>query len=1322
MGTINSLSIPFLIDSGASVSILRKDIFDSIPLELRPQVIPVRMNLLTATGAASEFSGKVDLEIKLGNHVCKHEFLLAEIKDAAIIGTDFMSRFHIDILFTKGSLRIGNDFIPYFTNQGEVSCCKVSIAETVEVPPHSEMIIKGHAFGRIKYNSIGIVETNKEFIEKTGLLLARSVIQQNSNTIPLRVINFSEDPIKVHKNTVAGLFEPVDVQQVVSVDKPKESVNCIKVATEKEMPEHLIEVFEKGSDGLCKENKNQLKDFLCSYADVFSTSSSDIGHTELIKHKINTGNAPPIKQRPYRLPLAKREAAEKEIETMASRGIIEPSSSAWCSPVVMVKKTDESIRFCCDFRKLNSITLNDCQPLPRIDDTLDALSGNKWFSTLDMRSGYWQCDLEESDREKTAFAIPGSGLWQFKVLCFGLSGAPATFERLVERIFSGLTWKICLVYLDDIIVYSKDFEEHLRNLREVCDRLRQSNLKLHPGKCVLTRSEVTFLGHRVTQDGIRTDEAKISAVRDWPVPKNVKDTRSFIGFCSYYRRFVKDFAIVAKPLHKLTEKGSKFNWSVDCQEAFTKLKELLITAPVLGYPLDKGEFTLDCDASFYGMGAVLSQMQDGIEKPIAYYSKTFSKCEKNYCVTRKELLAIVLAVKNFHHYLYGRKFIVRSDHGSLRWLMNFKNPEGQLARWLEVLGGYQFTIIHRPGRIHCNADALSRRPCPENCSHCSKKETQASASVVGVLAHDAEAGVATEQLKNDQVKAQVNPGLEDVNTIHNEAFTNDKCVYGKTLVCPNPGTPMEAISNKECMGEKLDSNQINPSCQGPMTYQMLMPTGETLTDVCWSDSSTKGQMDFDVRAVQTRSMKKTTPEILPNGLISSKESDDFDKSLDLQKEQEQDNILGIVRQWLVNSTKPEWSEISKYGPGVKFYWTRLESFDIKDGVLYRKWESDDGSTISWLIVLPEIFKDLVLKHLHDSAMGGGHLGVKKTLSKVRQRYFWFGVRKFVERWCHKCDVCASRKSPVCKAKAPMRQYNVGAPLERVAMDIMGPLPTSEYGNKHVLVIGDYFTKFVHAIPIVNQEAQTVARAFIENFVTIFGVPMQLHTDQGANFEARVFQELCKVLDIDKTRTTVMRPQSDGMAERYMRTVVNMLASFVSEHQRDWDQYIPLVMMAYRSSEHETTGVTPCQMMFGREINLPVDLVMGRPFKESDGSNPQPDDYLDKLEQAIGRVHELARRKMNLSSNSMKKTYDHKIHHTKYNVGDHVWYYQYQRKVGRNPKFQRPWHGPYVVISRLNDVLYRIKMTPKSKPKVVHHDKLKRYVGENSPTWFQQSSD
>ncbi|CAC5392821.1 Retrovirus-related Pol polyprotein from transposon 297,Retrovirus-related Pol polyprotein from transposon 17.6,Transposon Ty3-I Gag-Pol polyprotein,Transposon Ty3-G Gag-Pol polyprotein,Retrovirus-related Pol polyprotein from transposon 412 [Mytilus coruscus] len=444
---------------------------------------------------------------------------------------------------------------------------------------------------------------------------------------------------------------------------------------------------------------------------------------------------------------------------MASSGIIEPSSSAWCSPVVMVtKKKDQSIRFCIDFRKNNVKTEKDCQPIPRIEDTLDTLSGSKWFSTLDMRSGYWQCGLDEKDREKTAFAIPGSGLWQFKVLCFGLCGAPATFERLVEKIFSGLTWRICLVYLDDIIVFSKTFDEHLKNLSEVCDRLRSANLKLHPKKCFLLQKEGTFLGHKVSHEGINTDDEKIKAVQDWPTPKNVKDVRSFIGLCSYYRRFVENFSTIAKPLHQLIEKCKKFEWTEACNCSFEHLKKLLISAPILGYPINDGGFILETDASNVGMGAVLSQIQDGEERVIGYFSKTFSKSERNYCVNRKELLAIVSAVKNFHHYLYGRSFTVRTDHGSLRWLVNFKNPEGQLARWLETLGAYDFQIpvIHRPGRIHSNADALSRRPCPDDCSYCSKVEDKFSNVGLG------EVEINNEISTKEVVKSVV---VDDTNTL-----------------------------------------------------------------------------------------------------------------------------------------------------------------------------------------------------------------------------------------------------------------------------------------------------------------------------------------------------------------------------------------------------------------------------------------------------------------------------------------------------------------------------------------------------------------------------
>jgi hypothetical protein len=476
-----------------------------------------------------------------------------------------------------------------------------------------------------------------------------------------------------------------------------------------------------------------------------------------------------------------------------------------------------------------------------------------------------------------------------------------------------------------------------------------------------------------------------------------------------------------------------------------------------------------------------------------------------------------------------------------------------------------------------------------------------------------------------------------------------------------------------------------------------------------------------VGAVKTRSMDNRESSIERGTHVSNNDDtccEIIHSKDELENEQRNDTTLKLILSWKENNLKPSWAEVSKYGTEVKYYWNRIDSLEIKENILCRKWESEDGQTITWQIVIPDKLKASVLQQLHDSVTGG-HLGVKKTLSKVRHRYFWYGVRKYVEYWCKKCDICASRKSPPVRPKAPMRQYNVGAPLERIAIDVMGPLPTSTVGNKYLLVIGDYFTKFVHAVPMRNQEADNVAKKLIENFITIFGVPMQIHTDQGTNFESNLFKALCKYLDIDKTRTTVMRPQSDGMAERYMRTIEDMLSSFVGTRQNDWDKYIPLIMMAYRSSVHETTGVTPCRMMFGHEINLPVDLVLGRPFQEKVYENAP--DYVRDLENIVDKVHAFARSHMNMSSDVMKKTYDHKIHQKLHNSGDPVWYYQYQRKVGLNPKLQKPWHGPFVVIERLNDVMYRIKLSPKSKPKVVHHDKLKPYVGENRPTWFTGST-
>ena len=366
------------VDSGGSVSILRKDIFDTIPPSSRPIIKPARMSLLTATGEASQFIGKVDLEIKLGVHVFKHEFLFAEIKDTAILGMDFFMKHKIDLLFSKGCIKVKEDFFPCFTNKGDPKCCIISVAETGEIPPESEEIIKGQIYVMVNYDSLDIIESNGNFVENTGLLIAKSVVQHNSNVIPLRVVNFSHQPVTVHKNTIATKFEPADVKVVVN--KLIRRVQGVNVSPGLDLPEHLTELYNNSSKALSESDSRKLKEFLLKYQDVLSKSSSDIGYTELIQHGINTGNAPPIKLKPDIIPLTKREVAEKEIQDMANRGIIEPFTSAWCSPIVMVtKKSDNKIRFCCDFRRINDLSANDCLSTPRIDDILDSLSRNHWL-------------------------------------------------------------------------------------------------------------------------------------------------------------------------------------------------------------------------------------------------------------------------------------------------------------------------------------------------------------------------------------------------------------------------------------------------------------------------------------------------------------------------------------------------------------------------------------------------------------------------------------------------------------------------------------------------------------------------------------------------------------------------------------------------------------------------------------------------------------------------------------------------------------------------------------------------------------------------------
>ena len=698
--------VDMLVDTGSAVTLVHYRVLQKAKRDFKLGL--VSEPVVSANGQPLDIKGKCELEIFLGGVTVVHPVLVAaDVTQDCLLGIDFLGKHNCTIDFNGKTIKIDKEVVALKGKNELPKVFRISLAETVVVPGHHEMILPAKFKGAECGDGVlGIVEPSPGFAKQHDLLLARVVAQPKENMLPVRVVNLSPTPVTLYQNTSVGTFSQLEGSAL-------EPASCNRLATKKTQGQTkpmVSEQFDLDTMDLSSPQKSKLANLLDEFSDIFSSGPEDIGRTGIVKHQIDTGNHPPIKQPPRRVPMHQQGTLRKHVEDMLQHGVVQPSTSPWAAPIVLVKKKDGTTRFCVDYRKLNDVTRKDAYPLPRIDETLDALAGAKVFTTLDLASGYWQVEMDAADREKTAFATR-HGLFEFQIMPFGLCNAPGTFQRLMEFVLAGLQWQTCLVYLDDVVVYGRDFSEHLERLREVFKRLRQAGLKLKPSKCFLLRPRVPYLGHVISAEGVSTDPAKIEAVKQWPVPSRVTDVRSFLGLASYYRRFIQDFAEIAAPLHRLTAKTTeKFKWTPECDRAFRVLKEKLVSAPVLAFPCFGEEFVVDCDASDYGLGAVISQRQDGDEKVIAYASRVLEDRERRYSTTKKEMLAMVYAIKHFRHYLYGKPFTVRTDHNALKWLQSFKEPEGQVARWLETLAQYNYKIEHRPGKKHQNADALSRNP------------------------------------------------------------------------------------------------------------------------------------------------------------------------------------------------------------------------------------------------------------------------------------------------------------------------------------------------------------------------------------------------------------------------------------------------------------------------------------------------------------------------------------------------------------------------------------------------------------------------------------
>lgn len=1141
------------------------------------------------------------------------ELLVAETNMEVLLGMDFLKVHNCRLDFPRSILHLDREVLHCWDQNEDNAHFRVVSDTRTEVPPYEPVIVVGRIQRTGEITEWGLIEPCEKLTEKTDLLVGRTVVSARQDTVPVRIINCSDRPVILHPNQQLGWCDSVNWCEstdpedgetaIFSVNQPSTPI----VDDPETVPDHLQDLFQRSSKYLHDSQSEQLAHVLCQYHNIFSVTREDFGRTSLVKHGIDTGDSRPVKQPSRRLAFAKREAEKVEIEKMLKQGVIRPSSSPWASPVVMVEKKDKSMRFCIDFRRLNDLTRKDAYPLPRVDDCLESLAGAQWFSTLDLSSGYWQVELEEEAKSKTAFATR-SGLYEFNVMPFGLANAPSTFERLMEMVMRSLQWEECLIYLDDIISFGTTFEQELERLTRVFDRLRHANLRLKPSKCHLFQTGVDFLGHHVSRDGIHTCEDKVEAVKSWPEPVNLKELRSFLGLCSYYRKFIKDFAKIASPLNALVKKSVTFSWTEGCQHAFDQLKQTLTSAPVLAYPEMEGQFVLDCDASKVAVGAVLSQVQDGQEKVIAYSSRTLNSHEKNYCVTRLEMLAVVTAIRRFKTYLWGRPVTLRTDNAAVNYMIHIKEPQGQLARWLEELGCYDLQVTHRAGRIHTNADALSRRPCRQ----CGRLDEPAV-------------------------------GLNE-----------------------STGSKSECLGHCAVITCQRRKGNVQPTANRGMWLQG------------WD-------------------------------------------SLELHDSQIRDSEIKLIMEALQNdSGKPDWSAVSGESQAVKTLWGQWNRLSIRDGILCRKWEDDTGETIRWQVVVPTEKRQEVLNHTHDSP-AAGHMGVTRTVHRVRQGFYWVGIKRDVRQYCRQCDACTARKSTAGAPKAPMREHMTETPMTRIAVDITGPLPETTNKHKYILVIGDYFTKWSEAIPLCNQEASTVARALVDHWICRWGSPYFIHSDQGRNFESELFQQIMVLFGVNKTRTTPLHPQSNGMIERFNRTLIQMLAIYVKDCPEKWDEHLHFASMAYNSSVHSTTGFTPYKMKFGTEMQLPIHVLTGDPNDDAvtlPADTSEYETYVDEVKHRVKLAHDTARAITKKSMKVYKDHYDTGARSRQLDVGQPVWVYKPYRKKGVCPKLQCKWDKVYIITAKLDDVLYRVQKGRKGKGQVIHIQRLMPYEGRNLPTWWK----
>lgn len=783
---VNGVDCNSLLDTGSQVTTVSNSFYNQYLSDQTIYPVSDILEIEGANGQSVPYAGYVQLNVQFPKEFIASE---PEVQTLALIVSDVRSNSNIPILIGTNTLDpLYEQFCDDISPQANPYCGYQQVLKTLQLR-HKQNSDGRLGFVKLRGREPNVIPAGEKVVlegfvsvsgmnnEEWALLeqpsvssLPGGIFTDNClitlptyapHKIPVVMRNETSHDVVLPINCViAELSVPQEIIQTQNTKQQQEAspacqtqtASCssqqqpAKQTSEQECNQSSNLKFDFGDSPLPEEWKTRMTQKLNSYSDIFSRHDLDFGHATKVKHSIKLKDETPFKHRPRPIHPQDYGAVRRHLQTLLEAGIIRESESPFSSPIVVVKKKNGDIRLCVDYRKLNLQTIKDAYALPNLEESFSALHGSQWFTVMDLKSGYYQIGMEESDKSKTAFVCP-LGFWEWNRMPQGITNAPSTFQRLMEKCMGDINLQEVLVFLDDLIVFSKTLEEHEVRLTNVLNRLRENGLKLSPEKCRFFQTSVRYLGHIVSRSGVETDPQKTEALKTWPRPQILKELKSFLGFSGYYRRFVQDYSKIVKPLTNLTAgyppnrkvtKATKRDikyyspkepfgerWTPDCQKAFEEIIEKLTSSPVLGFANPKLPYILHTDASTTGLGAALYQEQDGQSRVIAYASRGLSHSEARYPAHKLEFLALKWAItEKFHDYLYGNTFTVITDNNPLRYILTTAKLDATSYRWLAALSTFSFDIKYRAGKQNQDADGLSRRPHGELINDsCSQEES-----------------------------------------------------------------------------------------------------------------------------------------------------------------------------------------------------------------------------------------------------------------------------------------------------------------------------------------------------------------------------------------------------------------------------------------------------------------------------------------------------------------------------------------------------------------------------------------------------------------------